>query len=841
MRNVKAVVLLGLALAAGSSAAAAPPIQVVGRSLATIYVDAGGDQGLQVGDRVRVVSGRTTVAEMTVLSVNAHAAACRVLSLKRPIARGDLVVPVRAASVRTAKADTTKVSSVARRTAPEAKAPPRPSATTPATAASGPAARPAPSQPQAPAHASATPSPAPLKVAERGLLKAAAEEPRLVKRSARSTASPSTDPASNGPTDTPPAKVVERGAEKTPAASPTPSTPREIVSDGPARGRAPSAEKTTGTARPPVRPPLPRPVFAALRETSSPSLASVGPSVAVASPAERSPAPRDSPASPPAPDPAPLSDRAFTVKYRSAASAYLDAGRAEGLDVGDRLRIVAGTTTIAELEVAYVAELSASCKVLSETRPVQAGDVARLVASPARTTKNDHDTDTDAAASETPAATAASAGSAAVSETRLAHSPSRLPWGRLRGAASFGYLRSWDRTASALDFQQRTARLDLGVDEIAGQPLSFRLRARSRQDVRARTLSSRTPRNERADRLYEFTLRFEPLGEPVAVELGRIGMYRFVGIGYLDGAIVRLRPRPGVQVGAFGGRRIEIAGSSFDGIGRSFGAFVRLAPAGRYVRGGYDVLLAYARDNAEGDISREYLSLESSFGNGSRWSLFQRAELDLNRGWRQELTGEGYQLSNVSLSGNLRLTRSAWAFLSYDGRRNYRYYRNRLVPEEVFDDLLHQGLRAGVNIARPGGFGATAGFGMSLKEPDPRHPELNIANAYSFNAGVRHANLFSSGLSAGLNGSGFTNGYADGGLVSANLGWSLGRGHMMDLSCGYSLYRVTQTAESRNTQWLRFLGRAQLNRWFYVLGDLEYDAGDDLEGPRIFLELGVLF
>ena len=58
------------------------------------------------------------------------------------------------------------------------------------------------------------------------------------------------------------------------------------------------------------------------------------------------------------------------------------------------------------------------------------------------------------------------------------------------------------------------------------------------------------------------------------------------------------------------------------------------------------------------------------------------------------------------------MTPSAWAFVSYDGLRNYRYYRNRVVPEEVFDDLLHQGLRAGVNVSRPGGFGATAGFGM---------------------------------------------------------------------------------------------------------------------------------
>jgi len=359
--------------------------------------------------------------------------------------------------------------------------------------------------------------------------------------------------------------------------------------------------------------------------------------------------------------------------------------------------------------------------------------------------------------------------------------------------------------------------------------------------VRARTLSTRTPESERTDRLYEAALRYEPPSDRMGFEVGRIGIYRFLGIGYLDGALARYRPSGGVQVGAFGGRVAEIEGLGWNGTGSKYGAFVRLAPGGRYSMGGYDATLAYVRENADGDVSREYLSLESFFGSGSRWSLSERAELDLNRGWREDVTGRSYQLSNVSLAGNVRLAPSSWVVVSYDGRRNYRYYRNRASPEEVFDDLLHQGLRAGLTLAKPEGFGASAGFGMSLKEKDPRHPELDVANAYSFNAGVRHANLFASGLSFGLDGSGFTNGYADGGVVTARLGWRATAGHMVDLSYGYSLYRVTETEQDRTTQWLRLVGRGELTRRLYLLGDVEYDTGDDLRGPRVFLELGVFF
>jgi hypothetical protein len=523
--------------------------------------------------------------------------------------------------------------------------------------------------------------------------------------------------------------------------------------------------------------------------------------------------------------------RTFRVEYRSATNVYLDGGRAAGLEVGDRLRVVAGGTAVAEIEVMYVAEQSASCKVISEARPVRTGDTAQLLR-PARSSAPE------------PAARAVpreSDTSPPVAPPSPPPAKPVVPWARVRGSASFGHYQAWDQTESDYDFRERTGRLNLGLYDLGGQPLSFTLRGRSRQDVRSRSLSDRTPQSERTDRLYEVALRYEPPSDELGIEVGRIGIYRFVGIGYLDGVLGRFRPLPTVQVGGFAGRIADIEALGFGGTGRKFGGFVRLAPGGRYATGGYDATLAFVRENAQGEVSREYLSLESRFGGSSRWSLFQRAELDFNTGWREEVTGKGYQFSNVSLSGSLRVAPSAWAFVSYDGRRNYRYYLNRVVPEEVFDDLLHQGLRAGVNVSKAAGFGATAGFGMSLKEKDPRNPELEIANAYSFNAGVRHSDFFSSGLSAGIDGSGFSNGYTDGGLVIARVGRRFDGGHMLDLSLGSSVYRMKLTEQNRSTQWLRLMGRAELGHRVYLQGDVEYDTGDDLKGPRAFLEVGIRF
>lgn len=563
------------------------------------------------------------------------------------------------------------------------------------------------------------------------------------------------------------------------------------------------------------------------------SLALAVPAVAAPQSASPDPGPAASPVSSQAPAAAPAArgERRFRVRYRSATSVYLEGGRAQGLEAGDRLRVVERGRVVAEIEVAYVADQSASCRVLSETRPVREGDEA--VAPPRRA---EGVTAGSAPSPPTVAPTVAATAPAAAPSAR----PGGRPWARARGTASFGYFLSRDDSESNYDFDQRTARLAVGLSDLGGRPLSFTLRARSRQDVRSRTLSARTPARERNDRLYEAALRYEPPEGRLTLEFGRIGVHRFAGSGFLDGGLARWRLQPSLEIGAFAGRATDFESLRLGGGGRQLGGFLRLAPGGRYASGGYDATLAAIREDADGDLSREYLSLETRLARGDL-TLFQRAELDWNRGWRQQAAGSSAQLSNLSLSANLRLAPASWAFVSYDGRRNYRYYQNRLVPEEVFDDLLHQGLRAGLSLARAGGFGATLGAGLSLREKDPRFPELSLANAWSGNVGLRHANAFGSGHSVGIDGTGFSNGYTEGALVSARLGRRLGAGSLLDLSYGRSFYRIKATAEDRTTEWLRFLARLDLPHRLYVLGDVEYDRGDDLRGPRGLIEIGVRF
>jgi hypothetical protein len=510
-------------------------------------------------------------------------------------------------------------------------------------------------------------------------------------------------------------------------------------------------------------------------------------------------------------------ERRIAVKYRSATSVYLDGGTADGLSVGDHLTVLSRGESIADLEVVYASEHSASCSVTSERRPVSAGDVAIL---PEKVTPLSEPT---AAVPTQTSATTASAGALAPA--------SPVPWARARGGLSFGWYRLWDDTPANFGFEQRNARGDLSLWDIWGKPYQLNLRFRSRQDIRAQTPSfDNIPRDERRDRLYELSLRYQPNEGPLVWEAGRIGSSP-MGIGYLDGVLAAFRPTPEFQVGAFFGNRPDIDGYSPLSKGRKYGTFLRLTSGTTYAPGSYDAQVAAVREFSGSDLSREYLSFQGRLASGTRFTSFQWAEVDLNTGWRQDLAASKVQLSNLSLSASYRVSPSVQAGVSYDQRRNYWTQELRSLPEILFDKYLHQGFRARLDLFRPDALGAWGSFGVVLEERDQ-------SKSYSWGLGLRHPHI--GGFFASVDASGFTNPTTDGYVASARLGHTF-RGAQMDLSYGASYYSFRSTTDTRLNQWARLSGRFDLPRRVYLQTDFEYDRGDDVKGPRAVLEIGYRF
>lgn len=529
----------------------------------------------------------------------------------------------------------------------------------------------------------------------------------------------------------------------------------------------------------------------------------------------------------------------ISVRYRSAETIYLDAGKSAGVDVGDRLEVLRGGKVIAEIEVVYAANASASARVLSEREPIQPGDRVRVLGntSPPRA-------EPSPVRPETPAAEPSSPRTAPREQPAGGFGLFRPSRTRVTGALTFDW-ESWrDGGNAERDADRTTARLNLRVRDIAGTPLQLRLRIRSREVSRTRTLTGGIPANESRDRLYEAALIWNPPDSWLDVRVGRLGTSPFVGLGYVDGAVASFKVTDWLAVGGVFGRRPEIEELGFASSGSKTGAFVRLTPSGRDADRGLDLLLAGLREEGDLGVSREYVTLETQYHGGDRWSFFQHAEVDLNTDWRELAAREETQLSTLSLTALRRLASGNRLAISFDRFQPYLTEEDRLSPVEVFDSFYRQGLRVSWQTGRTGGLNLSVDAGLRTREEAVIDPRFGISEAretYSLGLGLHHPRLPGLGIFAGANVLGYSSSFADGVVVQTRAGRRLSAGHELSLALGGNLYR-TPFEENHTLAW----GRASL--WLELpldlFGQAEFElltGDDDVEGQRLRVGLGYRF
>ncbi len=540
----------------------------------------------------------------------------------------------------------------------------------------------------------------------------------------------------------------------------------------------------------------------------------------------------------------------FSVRYRSNGTVYLDAGRLAGLAEGDRLEVVREGRVIAELEVLFLADHSASCNVLVERETIEPGDAVRRLGEtpPAPAEPVAAPSTAEAPAPEATAPESTAAGTTAPERPAYPPRPARRPQTRVSGSLTFDWESFSDDGEAGLDFQRTAARLNLRVRDIGGSPLELRLRLRGQENQRERRLSGGVPETESRDRLYEAALLWEPPGGRYAVRAGRIGTSPFIGVGYLDGVLGQVGVTRSVAVGGFFGSRPLIDEFGFESFGQKYGAFVRFGNRPAAGRAPLQVFVAGIREDGDLDVSREYVALETRYAPAGRWSVYQRAEVDLNRDWREQLSGSGSQLSNLSLRATARLAGRNRLSISYDRFERYRTEETRFLPEELFDDLVRQGLRVSLLLGGPGRLSWSLGAGLRDRESaDATNTGIDGTrtggeSAYTFNLGVRHPDVFW-GLGLGADVRGYVNEFTEGYVVTARAARDLPGGHQLTLNLGgrLSQSRLFEEDDDRTTQWVRLGGWFALPGRLFARGEFELASGDDLEGQRISLGLGYRF
>ena len=517
----------------------------------------------------------------------------------------------------------------------------------------------------------------------------------------------------------------------------------------------------------------------------------------------------------------------FRVRNRSAQAVYLEGGASAGLAVGDRLEILRQGDVIAEIEVAFVAGYSSSCRVVSETEPIATGDLARLkgVAEEMLASIGEP----GAAASVSPQTSNAPQ---AIEPTYQSSLPAPRPPTRISGTIALEYESFTDDGDSDLGYDRTQARLNFRGKDLGGLPLYLRVRSRVQEIARSRALSGGVPADESRDRLYEVSLRYDAPSGRYSLMGGRIGAAPFISIGYLDGVLAEVKTFGTMKVGGFWGNRPDISELGFESSGTKYGGYMRFANDRSSSGQHFDVMLGGVREEGEVDVSREYALIETYYDSGGAWSFFQRAEIDVNNDWREELSDDTSQLSNLAVSARGRLSETVRLVVSYDQFRQYRTEETRFIPAELFDDLLRQGFRVAVNVGRPRQLNWSVSAGWRAQE-DAEDDSI------SFGLGARHPDV--GGLSIGGDVLAYSNLYTEGGVARLRTSKFFRKGHELYLDLGGRFEEGKLLGDETADAWGRVGFWADLPARFFARGEFEYSAGDSIEGSRVTLGLGYRF
>ncbi len=298
------------------------------------------------------------------------------------------------------------------------------------------------------------------------------------------------------------------------------------------------------------------------------------------------------------------------VSYRTREIVFVTAGRDEGLGVGDTISVVRADGTTATLAVVVsVARHTASARLLTADASIDTG---------MRVTFTRH------AAAEVAAEPAADS-AAAAPDTAYHYTydtvQTMAPPSRLRGGISLEQYASSAGATGALRTNSTLGALDLEAPFGAGA--TFLLRGNGRwRNGDSRLL---TGADAFTALLYRAELRLGAPGAAWSASLGRFLPSGAMGLGYLDGARLELRPSPSQRIGFIGGvvPKIEQLRPSTDT--KRAGAYWAFGAPGSTVDGS---ILA-AADFGGGQRRRTEIAAQTFWRIASRATASVYGEVDL--------------------------------------------------------------------------------------------------------------------------------------------------------------------------------------------------------------------
>ena len=505
-----------------------------------------------------------------------------------------------------------------------------------------------------------------------------------------------------------------------------------------------------------------------------------------------------------------------SVRYLSAEHVYLDSGSNEGLVAGMKVKLVRGGKVFAELEVVYSAGHSASCLVLHQEGELKAGDTVLY-----EPMKDLPLVEVEAKVDSIPLAR--------TRETWV-EPPSKQVMKELKMRGSLAL--QWDHSSDGGDRDLQTDLLSLPFRirlEHPDQNWTIRARGSFRQ-IKRTGFSSSTPASEWRNRIREISVLREDSQLDWNFAFGRISSRATASAGPFDGINISRSLGKGLRLGSFFGyspRWEDYGFSTDDRVSGMSLQFKKYSTQGNRL----DVLLSGVGRYHQGQVSREYLVMTTTWSNASGLSLLQSSELDINRQWRKTAANESsLELSSLALTGRYRFNRRYSMNLGFDNRQPVRTWETKYLPDSLFVDAGRRGWRAGLAIR------FAKGRRLNLRG-SIRSDERIGQDTKSWNGRLYLPNFPVVGLNTDASVRGFSGPWLSGLSPVLGVGKSTRSGLRLRLEGGNYAYTSRTGNEGRSNHWLKFLISKDLNRHWSVAADFRQDWGEDIKGQRWFLEM----
>jgi hypothetical protein len=322
------------------------------------------------------------------------------------------------------------------------------------------------------------------------------------------------------------------------------------------------------------------------------------------------------------------------VSYRTQEVVFVSAGRAAGISVGDTLELLSTEGRIAgRAVVVSVAQRTASATLSPRDARVWVGQLVRFRARPRPTEA----IASQAVGADTMALPASPSVPAPEAMATQAPPPIRRPAGaRWRGSVQLDQIASSAGGARSLTTYQTVAGLALTAPIAPWFTLSTRSTTRWRGGSAAATVSGL---NGGSTILYQMEARIAPPGSGWNASLGRFLPTDAMGLGYLDGARLEVKPSQMQSIGLIAGFAPDVFTMHPSAAVRRAGAYWAVSdPALTASLGG-------AAEWQDGARRRSWLSAQSYWSPGSSLSLSFQSDLDYGAGWQ---SFRGFRITNLS-------------------------------------------------------------------------------------------------------------------------------------------------------------------------------------------------